>query len=121
MRSAVLSETDEESSDILNVHFAILAFNSYIHLFDIRPGIQDLDQFIDVFKRRYADPSSEVPDALITTFKEVLSHPSPDYHNISQAGIASQEILKITTSQYTPLDNLYVFDGIHSISEKWKI
>ena len=123
MRSAVLSETDEESSDILNVHFAILAVNSYIHRFHIRPGIQDLDQVIDVFKRCYADPSSEVPDALITTFKEVLSHPSPDYHNISSllGGIASQEILKITTSQYTPLDNLYVFDGIHSISEKWKI
>ena len=29
-------------------------------------------------------------------------------------GIVSQEVLKSTTAQYIPLDNLFVFDGIHS-------
>ena len=30
-------------------------------------------------------------------------------------GIVSQEVLKSTTAQYIPLDNLFVFDGIHSL------
>ncbi|CUM46996.1 uncharacterized protein AC631_02941 [Debaryomyces fabryi] len=123
MISNVLSGSEEEGCDILSIHFALLSFNSYIEQYHTSPNIQNLDEFIEVFKRYYADPSSEIPETLHITFKEILSHPSPDYHNISSllGGVASQEILKITTSQYTPLDNLYVFDGIHSISEKWKI
>ena len=35
-------------------------------------------------------------------------------------GIVSQEVLKSTTAQYIPLDNLFVFDGIHSKSENSK-
>ena len=34
-------------------------------------------------------------------------------------GIVSQ-VLKSTTAQYIPLDNLFVFDGIHSKSENSK-
>lgn len=123
MISAVLSESDENNHEILNIHFAILTLNSYIDQFHIFPRTLDLGQFVEVFQNNYANSSCDLPNSLINTFKEVLSHPSPEYHNISSflGGIASQEILKITTSQYTPLDNLFVFDGIHSTSEKWKI
>lgn len=123
MISSVLSGSNEEGCDILNIYFALLSFNSYIEQYHINPNIRNLDQFIEIFKRSFAESSSELPQSLLRNFKEILSHPSHDYHNISSllGGVASQEILKITTSQYTPLDNLYVFDGIHSISEKWKI
>lgn len=35
-------------------------------------------------------------------------------------GIGGQEVIKIITHQYPPLDNLMAFDGIQSKSQSWK-
>ena len=60
---------------------------------------------------------------MVKNFKEILTHNTTNYHNLNSlmGGIVSQEVLKSTTAQYIPLDNLFVFDGIHSKSEKFKI
>ena len=36
-------------------------------------------------------------------------------------GVASQEIIKILTKQYEILDNLVVFNGVHSTFSKYKV
>lgn len=44
-------------------------------------------------------------------------------HNIAAltGGIVSQEIIKVVTEQYIPVDNTCVFDGIKSRSEVFKV
>lgn len=64
----------------------------------------------------------QVPENCRQILLEIFCHRSTNYHNICSimGGIASQEILKIVTAQYIPLDNLIIYDGIRTISEKWK-
>lgn len=119
------SETDDETYNILSIYFAILTFNLYIDKFKTYPNIHDLDSFTNLFIEHFTPHilSGNIPSSTISTFKEVLCHNSTTYHNTSSllGGITSQEVLKILTAQYIPLDNLFVFDGIRSISEKWKV
>ncbi|KAI5970291.1 hypothetical protein CANMA_000643 [Candida margitis] len=65
----------------------------------------------------------QIQSSTLDIFKEILIHNSTNYPNLSSlmGGVASQEILKLTTAQYIPLDNLFVFDGIKSSSERFKI
>lgn len=44
-------------------------------------------------------------------------------HNIAAltGGIVSQEIIKVVTEQYIPVDNTCVFDGVKSKSEVFKV
>lgn len=124
MVSSVLNGCDEENRDILNIHFALLTCNAYIDKFHTASSLKDIGEFINCFNLEFNQhPTEGFPQLLTSTFKEVLCHTTRSYHNMSSfmGGIVSQEVLKITTSQYTPLDNLFVFDGVHSKSAKWKI
>ncbi|ODV80847.1 uncharacterized protein CANTADRAFT_25220 [Suhomyces tanzawaensis NRRL Y-17324] len=118
------SEQASENYNALGVYFSILTYNAYIEKFNSKPSIQDLETFSDLFFQKFSIDKAEVlPESILNTFKEVLSHNTQNYHNLNSlmGGIVSQEVLKLATSQYTPLDNLFVFDGIRSFSEKWKI
>lgn len=35
-------------------------------------------------------------------------------------GVAAQEIVKLVTHIFIPLDNLWVYDGIHGVAETFK-
>ena len=41
-----------------------------------------------------------------------------EIHNIASfiGGVASQEVIKLITHQYIPMDNTFVFDGARSVS-----
>lgn len=119
------SEFDTDQYNILSIHFAILTFNLFIQTHGRIPTTDDFDGFTGLFVDNFS-PSiliGNLPNSVVLTFREVLAHNSTSYHNMSSfmGGIASQEILKIVTGQYIPLDNLFVFDGIRSVSEKWKV
>lgn len=87
---------------------------------------QENDQGFQQFLIQFCDNTnineSELNEECRKTLQEVFIHNCPGYLNVCSymGGIVSQEILKIVTSQYIPLDNLYIFDGIKSVSEKWK-
>ncbi|CUM66154.1 uncharacterized protein PRCAT00003811001 [Priceomyces carsonii] len=117
------SEGDDERSSTLAIYFTILNYNKYIDTFKTCPEIEDLDRFIELFLQSFAPHLKEVPESLLLTFKEALTHSIHNYHNINSfmGGVASQEVLKLATGQYIPVDNLFVFDGIRSVSDKWKI
>jgi NEDD8-activating enzyme E1 regulatory subunit len=46
-----------------------------------------------------------------------------ELHNIGSltGGIVSQEVIKVITEQYVPVDNTCVFDGINSKSAVFKV
>lgn len=54
---------------------------------------------------------------------EVARYENREMHNIASVmgGVAAQEIVKILTKQYVPLNNTVVFDGIKSKMDKWRL
>lgn len=118
------SEFDDEKFNTLGIYYGLFTFNLFVEKYQRRPRKEELQQFIELFCHEFEVASiSTIPPSLLNVFEEIISHGTTNYHNISSflGGIASQEVLKLTTSQYIPLDNLLVFDGIRSISEKWKM
>lgn len=113
---------DDEQHNTLGIYYGIMTFNIFKENYDRTPLINELDQMIDIFRHTF-NTKQEIPQSLLNVFKEIIYHSTSSYHNLSSliGGIAAQEILKLTTSQYVPLDNLLVFDGVRSLSEKWKI
>ena len=54
---------------------------------------------------------------------EVARAQGGELHNISSltGGIVAQEVIKIITKQYIPIDNLCVFDGIKSKTQVFRL
>ncbi|KAK6464549.1 hypothetical protein DFJ63DRAFT_284307 [Scheffersomyces coipomensis] len=123
--SSLLQELLSPSPDqtLVNVYFSILAFNTFITEFGKSPSATNIEDFTKIFKNSFGIKEDALSSSLKETIQELLAHSSRSYHNLSSlmGGIASQEVLKLTTAQYIPLDNVFVFDGIHSSSNKWKI
>ncbi|ODV98097.1 hypothetical protein PACTADRAFT_31508 [Pachysolen tannophilus NRRL Y-2460] len=76
----------------------------------------------DIFKNNGVNEEN-ISDTLSSVLKEFSRSGGIELHNIASfmGGIGSQEVLKLVTGQYIPLDNTFVFDGIRSTSENWKI
>lgn len=117
---------------MISIYVAILSFNAYIEQYKVPPTIDDFHEFISVYRSKVlksnaatstTTPRSQIQPSTLDVFKEILMHNSTNYPNLSSlmGGVASQEILKLTTAQYIPLDNLFIFDGIKSSSERFKI
>lgn len=122
LMSGTSCEYDNKDVNTLAIYFGLLNFNEFTDINRRSPSIEDLDDFVSLFMTKY-NITSELPTNAINVFKEILLHNVTNYHSISSliGGIASQEVLKLTTLQYIPLDNMLVFDGIRSISARYKI
>jgi len=50
--------------------------------------------------------------------QEIVRYGASELHTIASfiGGVASQEIIKLITHQYVPLDNTFIFNGISSTS-----
>lgn len=112
---------DLEEKHQLGIYLGILTFNWFIDQYNKKPSIDDYQHFLKLYHERISPV--EIDQNTENIFKEILSHNSTNYHNLSSlmGGIVSQEVLKSTTAQYIPLDNLFVFDGVQSKSERFKI
>lgn len=111
---------DEKKHNTLAIHFGMLALHGWIEMG--RP--EGFELFLKCFHSVTAmRVDTELPESVRNTLHEVFLHHTSSYHNLSSfmGGAAGQEVLKIATAQYIPLDNLYVYDGIRSVSAKWKI
>ncbi|KAI5961705.1 hypothetical protein KGF57_001639 [Candida theae] len=126
--------TPTAESNMISIYVGILTYNAYIEQHKVSPTIDDLDEFLSVYRSTILHsnsatsintppPPHQVQSSTLEIFKEILLHNSTNYPNLSSimGGVASQEILKLTTAQYIPLDNLFIFDGIKSSSERFKI
>lgn len=75
-----------------------------------------------------ANISKIIPDAssnprLVQVVEEVARANGSELHNISAltGGMVSQEVIKIITKQYIPIDNTCIFDGITSRTQVLRI
>ncbi|CAK9441757.1 uncharacterized protein LODBEIA_P56250 [Lodderomyces beijingensis] len=122
--SKFLEQFENESSDSLSIYMGILTYNAFIKQYHSKPSLENKNDFIAIYQE-LINPNATTPisDTTERIFEEILVHNTTKYHNLSSfmGGVASQEILKLTTAQYIPLDNLFVFDGIKSSSERFKI
>lgn len=68
-------------------------------------------------------PAAAADDRLVRVAKEVARARGGELHNIAAltGGMVAQEVIKIITKQYIPIDNTCVFDGITSRSQILRI
>lgn len=111
---------EENETFLLAIHFGILTFNTLIDKGDLPITTENLSR---LFLETFAPMKDQIPDALKNILGGIAAHNSRSYHNVCSfmGGVASQEALKLTTIQYRPLDDLYIFDGVRSVSEKFKV
>ncbi len=64
------------------------------------------------------DPDASAKDATEKAVRELLRAAGGELHNIAAltGGMVAQEVIKVVTKQYIPVDNTCVFDGITSRS-----
>jgi amyloid beta precursor protein binding protein 1 len=62
-------------------------------------------------------------ERILQAVQEVARAKGGELHNISAftGGMVAQEIIKVITKQYIPVDNTCVFDGISSTTQVFKI
>lgn len=139
-KSSTNKLTDPDSG--IHVHIAFLAYDSFCashpandQLAGLQsPGIIDtesdtekvtgiaykiIDDLINQAGRTIDDPEySEIKTAVGKVCQEIVRAAGGELHNISAlaGGLVAQEVIKVITKQYIPVDNTCVFDGIHSKS-----
>jgi amyloid beta precursor protein binding protein 1 len=61
-------------------------------------------------------PGAEEKERIVNAAKEVARAEGGELHNIAAltGGMVAQEMIKIITKQYIPIDNTCIFDGIAS-------
>lgn len=79
---------------------------------------------VDVLTRE--DPAAvddEMRQRIMDATQELRRTEGGELHNVSAlaGGLVAQEVLKVLTRQYVPLDNTCVFDGVHSRSEMYRL
>lgn len=120
----------QDLRSLLAVYFGILALEKTMEgqLTKIPDGSEGLNgnelsnELLRKFKEITNMPEENITPQIHKSLEEILVHHTSGYLNVCSymGGIVGQEILKIVTAQYIPLDNLYIFDGIRSVSEKFK-
>jgi amyloid beta precursor protein binding protein 1 len=72
--------------------------------------------------------SESIPDAysnqrIVEAAEEVARSKGGELHNISSltGGMVAQEVIKIITKQYIPIDNTCIFDGVTSRTQILRI
>ncbi|CCH43493.1 NEDD8-activating enzyme E1 regulatory subunit [Wickerhamomyces ciferrii] len=83
------------------------------------PTLQNIDELIKISH----DFVTSDDDSLHLILHELVRSEGQELNNIASlmGGIGSQEAIKIITKQYIPLDNTLIYDGINSVTERWKL
>lgn len=68
-------------------------------------------------------PGATDDERLVNAAEEVARAKGSELHNISSlvGGMVAQEIIKVVTKQYVPVDNCCVFDGVTSRSQSFQL
>lgn len=104
------------SSQIL---LSFLVYEKYYLTKGKYPKLQHLDELINLTHDFIATDN----DKLHNILHELARSEGQELNNIASfiGGIGGQEAIKIITSQYIPLVNTMVYDGIRSVTERWKL
>jgi len=83
------------------------------------PTLSDLNELIKLSM----DFTTTDDDKFHQILHELVRSEGMELNNVASfmGGIGAQEAIKIITEQYIPLDNTLIFDGVRSVTERWKI
>ena len=83
-----------------------------------------MDDLINEAGTRIEDPEyTEIRDKLSATCVELVRAGGGELHNIASltGGMVAQEVIKVITRQYVPVDNTCLFDGIASRTNVFRV
>ncbi|CAG2176012.1 unnamed protein product, partial [Oppiella nova] len=119
---------DDTEDDELRYYLLMRLVDKFYSFHNRFPGERndEVESDVSVLKTYLKEISSDfgsnsvVKDDLI---HEICRYGGSQLHSISAfiAGCAAQEVIKILTSQYTPIDNTFVYNGMTSVSKTYKL
>ncbi|EGG14761.1 amyloid beta precursor protein-binding protein 1 [Cavenderia fasciculata] len=127
--SVIQSEIEMDNNSNVNFYLVLRAVEKFNQTHNRYPGAsdEDVDSDVPLLKSILATILSEisisstiVKDDYIT---EIIRYGNSELHNIASlmGGITSQEVIKLITHQYVPLNNTFIFNGINSTATPFKL
>ncbi|RVD84036.1 uncharacterized protein DFL_005804 [Arthrobotrys flagrans] len=136
-RAQVISNDLSDSTSLIHYYLGLRAYEAFIsdenNTQRIAPGAED--STVDADTEKLNKHVTELLDKLSITHSpellegtekaigEIVRAGGGELHNIASltGGVAAQEIIKIITRQYIPMDNTVLFDGISSRTFVYKL
>jgi amyloid beta precursor protein binding protein 1 len=115
LKSVIRTELTQEFELFPSLAPVLLALKSSEHLL---PPLQEPDLLVKM-SQLYRDTDERVNK----TIKEVARAQGKELHNTAAlvGGMVAQEVIKLVTKQYVPIDNCCVWDGIQSRAQVFRI
>ncbi|KYQ90227.1 amyloid beta precursor protein-binding protein 1 [Tieghemostelium lacteum] len=128
-RTQVITGELEQPDNLMVFYIVLRAVDKFFTLYNRYPGFndEDIDSDQSLLKNIVNQLLSElqIPTDLVKDdyVNEFTRYGASELHNIASlmGGITSQEIIKLITHQYIPLNNTYIFNGINSTGANWKL
>ncbi|GAM20938.1 hypothetical protein SAMD00019534_041130 [Acytostelium subglobosum LB1] len=128
-KSATLVSDLEQPDSNLVFYILLRGVERFYQTYNRYPGFNDEDVEGDIallknslstLLTELSVPSQLIKDEYIT---EITRYGSCELHNIASlmGGVASQEIIKLITHQYVPLNNSFIFNGINSTANNYSL
>ncbi|MCJ1311832.1 hypothetical protein MMC25_005505 [Agyrium rufum] len=107
-----LVESEGGKNDSLHVNVDSLKSHAEVFLQDIKTGLRQYE----------TDATLEVDSAMeivVPILQEIARSGGTELHNIAAltGGMVAQEVIKVITKQYVPIENVCIFDGVKSKSQ----
>ncbi|KAG0678854.1 hypothetical protein C6P40_000235 [Pichia californica] len=121
----IFKTDDEHLKNKALIYLAFLSFESYSKEYKMYPTINDNSKLraiaISILCKN--KDIKTFPEGLEKMLDELSRSNGNELHNICSiiGGIAAQEVIKILTNQYIPLDNCLVFNGITGKTSSFKL
>lgn len=95
---------------LIQIYLALLATSHVFHPASSEQILAQVGKLV---------PGAEENERVVEAAQEVARAGGGELHNISAltGGMVAQEVIKIITKQYIPIDNTCIFDGIGSRSQ----
>ncbi|KAA8915285.1 hypothetical protein TRICI_002642 [Trichomonascus ciferrii] len=109
---------DDDKEDLFHIYIAIRAYKLFLEANGHPPGlINEKDDLITEAKKVLQTFGyNEVNETTRNVLNEVVRCAGAELQNIAAllGGVGGQEVIKLITHQYLPLDNTLIYDGISS-------
>lgn len=119
---AFIDNFGKELGIVQSVILAFIMVENYYLQFKSIPNTDHFEPLISITKL-FLNGQIQINETYEKVLHEIVRGEGQEVANISSimGGIGGQELLKLVTLQYKPLDDFLVFDGLHSVSERFKI
>ncbi|KAH3679350.1 hypothetical protein WICMUC_001090 [Wickerhamomyces mucosus] len=120
--SSFIENFGPELNSFNSIILSFIIIENYYLQFNQLPTLSNFDTLLKI-TLLFLQNKIKITDDYKAVLYEFIRGNSLELSNISSiiGGIGSQELLKLITKQYKPLDDFLVWDGLKSVSERFKI